>query len=471
MKPAKMAHVRKRNGKKGLSFTITASMGYDAKGQQIRKFTTFVPPPNVTPGKAEKLAKEYAVLWEEQIKGYVSLDENKTLAELCTWYYDTVAPNTLKPNILANYQSDVENHILSRIGREKLKNITPQMLDSVFRELQISGKRNGSYILKDKSMLDGVNRDNLAKDADIERTTLYNLLGGKSVKRSTGERIASALGLPFDKLFDDVTPKKGLSGATVNKIKLNLSAIFTAEVKKEIMRRNPCKLVTPPKVDTPPAAYLDEEQSLTLLKEIRTQGNFQLETMVTLFLATGIRAGECTALHWEDVDLTTGVMYIHQTLVRFKGQFVRQSPKTPTSTRHIILPPYVRSLLAEHKTKQEEYLASIEPISLYQGQVFTNLQGDYINGINLNTQLKRAIKGLRLPAISLHSLRHTNASILINSDIPAKVVSGLLGHAHIKTTLDTYSHIFTASEVRAMQAVEMKLFRQDTEAASDEERL
>lgn len=63
-----------------------------------------------------------------------------------------------------------------------------------------------------------------------------------------------------DKAFDDMTEKRGLSGASTNKLKLNLSAIFTAAVKKEIMRRNPCKLVTPPKVDTAPAAYLNEQQ-------------------------------------------------------------------------------------------------------------------------------------------------------------------------------------------------------------------
>lgn len=462
-----MAHVRKREGKKGLAFTITASLGYDEKGEQIRKFTTYKPPPGVTPGKAEKLANEYAVLWEEQIRGYVSLDENKTLAELCNWYYETVAPNTLKPNILENYRGDVENHILSRIGREKLKNITPQMLDSIFRELQVSGSLSRSYKLKDKALLGGMKRDDLADKADIERTTLYNLLGGSTIRRETGDKIAAAIGKPFDKLFVDATTKKGLSGATVNKIKLNLSAIFTAAVKKEIMRRNPCKLVTPPKVDTPPAAFLDDEQSLKLLEALPSKGNFQLEVIINLLMATGIRTGECTALHWDDVDLTTGLLQIRYTLVRFKGEFVRQTPKTEKSVRNIRLQPYVISLLAEHKKRQEEYLKSIADVSLHKGSIFANLQGDYMNGINLNAQLKRAIRGLDLPKISLHSLRHTNASLLINSDIPAKIVSGRLGHAHVKTTLDTYSHIYAASEIRAMQAIDMKLFQRNNEAASE----
>lgn len=82
-----MASIRKR----GNSFTITAYMGYDEQGRQCKKTTTFTPPEGVTPGKAEKLAKAYAATWEEKIKGYVALDENRTLSELADWYYSTVA--------------------------------------------------------------------------------------------------------------------------------------------------------------------------------------------------------------------------------------------------------------------------------------------------------------------------------------------------------------------------------------------
>ena len=117
-------------------------------------------------------------------------------------------------------------------------------------------------------------------------------------------------------------------------------------------------------------------------------------------------------------------------------------------------------LLTEHKARQDDYIKSLGEMSRYQGQVFTNLRGDYINHINLNTQLKRVVKAAGLPDIHLHSLRHTHASLLINSDITAKVIADRLGHANTKTTLDTYSHVFAASEVKAMQAVEMKLFRQ-----------
>lgn len=81
------------------------------------------------------------------------------------------------------------------------------------------------YRLKEKSLLDGYNRQALADKAGIEKSTLYNLIRG-TTRRETAEKV-----------FDDVTENRGLSGASTNKIKLNLSAILTVAVKKEIMRR------------------------------------------------------------------------------------------------------------------------------------------------------------------------------------------------------------------------------------------
>jgi len=66
-----MASIRKRGGVRGeVTFQISVSMGYDANGKQQRKFTTYTPPENVTAGKALKLAKEYAALWEDRINQY-----------------------------------------------------------------------------------------------------------------------------------------------------------------------------------------------------------------------------------------------------------------------------------------------------------------------------------------------------------------------------------------------------------------
>ena len=450
-----MASIRKR----GETFTITAYLGYADNGKQIKKTTTFKPPENVTSGKAEKLAKEYAVLWEERIRGYVALDENRTFSELAEWYYSTIAPNTLKPNIVISYKAGIDRHIMPRLGREKLKNITPQMLDSLFHDLQESGNLEHHYGLKDRTMFDRVNRDDFCIRAGVNRTTLYRLLGGGTTALQSAQKIAAALDMPLEKVFDDNTVNVGLSGASTNKLKLNLSAIFTAAVKKEIMRRNPCKLVTPPKVDTAPAMFLNEEQSKALLAACHAQNDFQFEVIINLFLAAGLRAGELAGLHWSDLDEQHCVLFVNHTLVRIKGEFVLQSTKTSGSTRHVCISPYIVDLLLEHKKRQRERRFALGQLWERNDDImFTNLHGNYMISANLNEKLKKVANAAGLPDIHLHSLRHTHASLLINSDVAARVIADRLGHSTTKTTLDTYSHVFAESEVKAMAAVDMKLF-------------
>lgn len=451
-----MASIRKR----GETFTITAYMGYDESGKQRKKTTTFRPPDGVTAGKAEKLARAYAATWEEKIRGYVALDENRTFSELAEWYYSTVAPQTLKPNVLVNYRKGIYDHIIPVIGREKLKNITPPMLDSLFAELQKSGNMEQHFRLKDKDLCDGITRQELSEKAGVERSTLYTMLRGGTVSRATAEKIAAALDMKLEKAFDDVTEKKGLSGASTNKLKLNLSAIFTAAVKKEIMRRNPCKLATPPKIDTAPAAYLDEAQCHELLDLLSAQDDFQFEVIINLLIASGIRAGELSALYWEDLNLETGMMYIRYTLVRVDGVYIRQEPKTEDSTRRIILPEYILGLLKKHKALQAEQRLKMGGAWKDKELIFTNKSGGFYLGGNINQKLKRVIKGTDLPQdLHLHSMRHTHASLLINSDIAARVIADRLGHSTTKTTLDTYSHVFAESEARAATAIDMALFR------------
>lgn len=227
------------------------------------------------------------------------------------------------------------------------------------------------------------------------------------------------------------------------------------------MRRNPCKLVTPPKVDTAPAAYLNEAQCHELLQLLSQQDDFQFEVIINLFIASGIRAGELAALYWEDIDLDTGMLFVRHTLVKVGAEYIRQEPKTAGSTRRIVLPQYIVGLLKRHRALQTEQRFRMGRQWKNADLVFTNKSGGFYLATNMNNKLKRIIAGTDLPQdLHLHSMRHTHASLLINSDVAARVIADRLGHSTTKTTLDTYSHVFAESEAKAMQAIDMALFRQ-----------
>jgi integrase len=59
----------------------------------------------------------------------------------------------------------------------------------------------------------------------------------------------------------------------------------------------------------------------------------------------------------------------------------------------------------------------------------------------LGRYFKPLLKRVGLPAISLHDLRHTCATILLVAGEHPKYVQELLGHASINIILDAYSHV------------------------------
>lgn len=440
-----MASIRKR----GSSYTITAYMGYDAQGKQRKRTTTFRPPVGVSEKKAEKLAWKYAAVWESEVQGYADLNENRSFSDLAEWYYSTVAPSVLKPNTLRRYRDEIGHHVMPRLGREKLKSITPAMLDKLFSDLQRMGNLERKFLLRPGIGL-GESELKLASLAQLSRSTVHSARNGGTLRKTSAEKLAAALQLPLEKAFCEVTAEQGLSGAAVNKIRANVSAIFTAAVKKEIMRRNPCALTTPPRIDTPPAVFLDEEQCRRFLRLLQNCGDQPLTVFCNLMLATGLRPGECAALHWEDIDLPRRELHICYTLVRLDGRLTRQSPKSPQSRRRIILPGYIVTMLEEHRIRE----AGKPDL---HGAVFCSRRGDYCDPINLNARLKRVLRGSGLPQIHLHSLRHTHASLLINSNVAARVIADRLGHSSTATTLNIYSHVFSESERKAMQVIETSL--------------
>ncbi|WP_243120651.1 tyrosine-type recombinase/integrase [Pelotomaculum sp. FP] len=68
--------------------------------------------------------------------------------------------------------------------------------------------------------------------------------------------------------------------------------------------------------------------------------------------------------------------------------------------------------------------------------------------------LERIKQNQILPPLSFHGLRHTAATMLINQGLPAKSVSGRLGHANIGTTYDIYGHYLKSADKEASDRLE-----------------
>lgn len=166
---------------------------------------------------------------------------------------------------------------------------------------------------------------------------------------------------------------------------------------------------------------------------------------------TGMRQGELLALRWQDVDFDRSQISITQQISRdANGKMHFYKPKTDSSQRQVAIDEHLRFLLIGHQDyldRRKKRFGSEWEDNEY---VFPSGTGTVINPRNVLRTMKRLItkvnedaeknKKKPIPVISFHDLRHTHATLMLESGVHPKVVQERLGHSTISTTLDTYSH-------------------------------
>ena len=95
-------------------------------------------------------------------------------------------------------------------------------------------------------------------------------------------------------------------------------------------------------------------------------------------------------------------------------------------------------------------------------RLFTKWNG---SPMQLNTpyqKLQKILEKNGMRKVSLHSLRHSNATLLIFQGVDVKAVSSWLGHSQISTTLDIYAHQIKSADAAASDALELALTKPKT---------
>lgn len=126
-------------------------------------------------------------------------------------------------------------------------------------------------------------------------------------------------------------------------------------------------------------------------------------------------------------------------------------PKTKKSVRTIPMLDEVYDALKEQKRRQDLEKKKNELIYEDQGFVFANEVGNYLPQRPFMEHYHQFLKKYKITNIRFHDLRHTFATLLIESDVSMKIVQELLGHSTITTSMDIYTHV---SERKKEQAIE-----------------
>jgi phage integrase family protein len=275
-----------------------------------------------------------------------------------------------------------------------------------------------------------------------------------TVKPTTYQNTRKYLNILIKDYFSDIRIES-ISVSMMQQIVLKLSKRYTAyslylsvvnrvfkfAISLGIVQTNPVDRIIRPKQQPPKSekiALTKEElnQFLTLAKE---HARPVLYAAWHTLAYTGLRKGELLGLEWSDIDLDNKVISVQHNLVMVNGKYRIQSPKTRKSIRKITIDDITASVLKSWKLEQKKlfFKNGVKNSNI----VFSGSSGEYLDKSHFRVSLKKFLKRYDLPAITVHGLRHTHASLLFEAGVEPKTISDRLGHANIQTTLDMYTHL------------------------------
>jgi integrase len=223
-----------------------------------------------------------------------------------------------------------------------------------------------------------------------------------------------------------------ISRKTLNDSLIPLRQILGAAVREGVLGSNPAQnndrdhpLELP--YERPTMRYLDRVEALCYLDACEDW----YRPLAEILIGAGLRIGEAIALEWRDIDWDGCAIQISRA-AKDGGEI--GTPKGDRS-RTVLLAPYLLDLLREHRSTQ----ASGSGLSKL---VFRSPEGFMLNRHNVRRRgHDLALKDAGLsPAIRLHDLRHTAATLWLAAGESIYFVQQQLGHADIQTTIDQYGH-------------------------------
>jgi integrase len=243
-----------------------------------------------------------------------------------------------------------------------------------------------------------------------------------------------------------------LSPRSVQMMHRLLSQAFKQAVKWQLLPRNPCDAVHPPRVERKQMRVLDAAGAIDLLEAARPRALFM---PIMLSLLCGLRRGEVAALRWRDVNLNSGQLSIVHSLEQTKAG-VRFKPKSGRS-RTVALPAMAIEELRQHRIKQAQDLLRLGVRQPEDSHVCLQPNYQPWPPRNLSGAFVKFIVSSGLPRVRLHDLRHSHATHLLAANVHPKIVQERLGHANIATTMDLYTHVMPGMQDEAASRVDAAL--------------
>lgn len=385
---------------KPISYKFTCCVGRDDSGKQIWRTKT-IKSPGLTPKREKDYVADQMAAWEKQQKAdyartHNAVDKDRiTLAEFVTehWWPDHVMDGSHTPSSISFYKQ-MSDHILEYFGsKKKLSQIDAETV-----------KRYIKYLRTD------------------------------AVSKS---------GKPY-------------SATTIQHHFSTLRNILEYARRFHYIQSDPCHDLTQkekPHRDNKKVDFLSIHQAQRFMECLQDEPLFW-RCFMTVLLKTGLRRGECVGLQWGDIDGNKLTLSISRTVT-----IDRNSPdkiyvgKTKTDEdRTVPISQGLYALLMTHKHEQQKKHGVLLPNAF----VFCSALNPYkpIYPTEPTRWQSKFVKRNDLPQVSPHDLRHTAATLALESGADLKQVQELLGHRDPSTTMAFYTGVTEEAQRRTIEGIE-----------------
>ncbi|WP_162930785.1 tyrosine-type recombinase/integrase [Lactococcus allomyrinae] len=241
---------------------------------------------------------------------------------------------------------------------------------------------------------------------------------------------------------------------TMHALKRGINSIFRYAYVAEYIETNPVDRLDLPKDTRTKQSIAKLKQKFFTLDEFNLliqqmradadddETNEKVDLIEFLFW-TGLRIGEALGLKWSDIDVLDSKISINKSWdyhIRKMGDV-----KTTCSIREIDINTRCLNIVQNFKKYNSEF-------------VFVTPKGGHLHYQRLSQYLKfegarTNIFGKNPNNFTLHMLRHSHVTYLINMGVPEKLVMERVGHSDPRMLMGVYTHVLPENRVTLRQAL------------------
>lgn len=282
------------------------------------------------------------------------------------------------------------------------------------------------------------------------RNHIIPVIGSIPIQKLTTGDVQKMIGklskkkiVKVDKDTQKVISEKLMSPTSIHKVYTTLVSGLQQAQNEGLINKNPAKAARLPKTDKVKRKVFTEDQLSAIIgiakSELKWRStNHCFYPALLLMIETGIRRGELLGIKWSNIDFKNNVVLIKDTIYDDSGHSkTKNKPKNPSSVRQI---PISQTMM--------NILGSLKRISEY---VFTTRKGTNVNPNNFYMVFKRWCDKAKLEGYSLHNLRHTFITNMVNDGESIPTIQSFTGHANATTLLNTYTHPISKEKLSAAQ--------------------